>query len=416
MSEMKKIMILTADAGFGHRSAANAAAAALDEKYGKQCIVEIFNPLEDRRTPFFLRDSQSDYDRIVREIPELYRFGYEASDAIVPTTIFETALTVLLYEVLWDLIKKFQPDAILTTYPLYQAPIADIFTLHRFKIPTLTTVTDLVSVHRIWFNNRVDTCMVPTDMVKNLSIACGLSPEKVVITGIPVHPLIARENRNPKEIRASLGWYPDLPTFLAVGSKRAENLTEILNVFNHYGAPLQIVAVAGKDPDLFTQWNNIKWHVPTHLYEFSDQIPTFMHAANGLLCKAGGLILTEALACNLPIMLVNVLPGQETGNAEYVIQNGAADLATDPLTALKVLHHWMMNDGELLKQRTENARILGKPHSAYAVAELVWQAALQGPTQKTRSSNALRRPLIDLLSRNHVQWQDENKRRLRNKR
>ena len=42
---MKQILILTADAGFGHRSAANAVAAALRETYGDVCAVEIVNPL-----------------------------------------------------------------------------------------------------------------------------------------------------------------------------------------------------------------------------------------------------------------------------------------------------------------------------------------------------------------------------------
>ena len=83
----KKILILTADAGFGHRSAANAVAAALKEQYAEQVEALILNPLDDKRTPFFLRDSQSDYDRIVRNVPELYRLGYEASDAPIPGTI-----------------------------------------------------------------------------------------------------------------------------------------------------------------------------------------------------------------------------------------------------------------------------------------------------------------------------------------
>ncbi len=49
MSRPKKILILTADAGFGHRAAANAVAAALTERYGDACRVTVVNPLESRR-------------------------------------------------------------------------------------------------------------------------------------------------------------------------------------------------------------------------------------------------------------------------------------------------------------------------------------------------------------------------------
>jgi len=49
MTDGKRVLILTADAGFGHRSAANGVAAALRELYGDDCAVEIVNPLEDDR-------------------------------------------------------------------------------------------------------------------------------------------------------------------------------------------------------------------------------------------------------------------------------------------------------------------------------------------------------------------------------
>src|SRR5690242_3641033 len=103
----RRVLILTADAGFGHRSAANAVASALKEMYGDLCELAIVNPLEDKRTPFFLRDSQSDYDKLVRNVPELYRFGYDASDASVPVVIVEQALTVLLFEVMRDIVRSY---------------------------------------------------------------------------------------------------------------------------------------------------------------------------------------------------------------------------------------------------------------------------------------------------------------------
>ena len=76
----KRILILTADAGFGHRSAANAIQEGLVELYGDKVIVEVVNALDEPTAPNFLRESQSDYDRWVRNVPELYQLGYEASD------------------------------------------------------------------------------------------------------------------------------------------------------------------------------------------------------------------------------------------------------------------------------------------------------------------------------------------------
>jgi len=149
MTEPKRLLILTADAGFGHRSAANAIAAALQETHGSECTIEIVNALDDARTPALLRDSQSDYDRLVREMPALYEVGYQASDASAPSTLVESALTVLLFEVMLDLVHRIQPDVIVTTYPLYQAPLGAVFSITRRYIPLLTVITDLATVHRL---------------------------------------------------------------------------------------------------------------------------------------------------------------------------------------------------------------------------------------------------------------------------
>ena len=216
----KRVLILTADAGFGHRSAANAVAAALRELYGDDCAVEIVNPLEDDRVPAFLRHSQTDYDRIVRDMPDLYKFGYEASDALVPSVMVESALTVMLFEAMDDLVRRHQPDAIVTTYPLYQSPLSAVYTIRRRRIPLLTVVTDLATVHRLWFHEIADLCLVPTPKVQDLARLHGLPANKVRVIGIPVHPDLAREDRDSVVIRAELGWRSDLTTVLAVGGKR----------------------------------------------------------------------------------------------------------------------------------------------------------------------------------------------------
>jgi 1,2-diacylglycerol 3-beta-galactosyltransferase len=402
---MKRIVILTADAGFGHRSAANAVAAAIKELHAGECQVEILNPLDDKRTPFFLKDSQSDYDNIITNMPELYRLGYDFSDATVPSVLVDSALSVLLFEVMRDMIKKHQPDAIVTTYPLYQSPLLSVLSVGKLDIPVLTVITDLVTVHRLWFNDDVDACLVPTEAVRELAIEYGTPAEKIHLTGIPVHPNIAGEKRSQVEVRRELGWEEDLPAFLAVGSRRVERLIDMLNVFNHFGSPLQLAVVAGKDEELFQELQDSEWHIPVHLYDFVENMAPLMHAADAIVCKAGGLIVTEALATGTPLILVDVLPGQETGNAEFVVENKAGDLAEEPVLVLETLFHLMQNNAQLLEQRAENARRLGRPESAFSVATLAWQAANGQRIRKPNWLSDRRSRVIDLLERNKIKWQ-----------
>ena len=126
------------------------------------------------------------------------------------------------------------------------------------------------------------------------------------------------------------------------------------------------------------------------MYGFGENLPTMMRAADCVLCKAGGLIVTEALACGLPLLLVDVLPGQETGNAAHVVASGTGQRCDGAIEALETLCHWLDRGGALLAERTRNARRLGRPRAAYDVAELAWTAAGWDPASRTKP------PVIDL--------------------
>ena len=399
MSENKHVLILTADAGFGHRSAANAVAAALQEAYGDRCTVEIANPLENKRVPAFLRRSQADYDRIVREMPQLYKLGYQVSDGPVSSWMVESVLVVALFEVIRDLVRRHQPDAIVTTYPLYQAPLWAVYALGRRHIPLLTVVTDLAAVHRLWFHEVADRCLVPTQSVRDLALEYQLAPDKVQILGIPVHPNLARERRDRAAVRAELGWRQDLRVVLAVGSKRVSRLYDVLQALNHSALPLQLAIVAGGDETLYERLVRAEWHTTAHLHSFVTHMPTLMHAADCIICKAGGLIVTESLACGLPLLLIDVLPGQEAGNADYVVAGGAGQLATSPLDALEILYHWLDRGGALLAERARNALDLGRPCAAYDIAAQVWAAAQRGPEEGSDRHARARPKLLELLGR-----------------
>lgn len=406
MKEKKRILILTADAGFGHRSAANAIAAALEQNHPDDCEVQIINPLDDRRAPFYLRDSAADYDRLVRSAPELYKLSYDASDREFPSFLMESVLTVALYEIMRDLIRSLDPDAIVSTYPLYQAPLASYFALNRYYVPLTTVVTDLATVHRLWFSPNVEMCLVPTAEVQALALSNGVVQNKIHITGIPVSPSFAQKKRHKTDIRKELGWDAHLPTILAVGSRRVDQLMENLDVINHFGKPLQVVAVAGKDEELFAQMKAVDWHVPAHIYDFVTNMPDLMMASDAVICKAGGLVVTESLASGLPMLLVDVIPGQEEGNRDFVLRNGAGDMVETPLDMLQTLAHWMANGEQLLKERARNARKLGRPNSAAIVADLVWRSAQRGPVNKRYRTRMGRTRLIDLLTNNNVPWRE----------
>jgi 1,2-diacylglycerol 3-beta-galactosyltransferase len=375
---MKHVLILTADYGYGHRSAANAIAEALRERTGQVGSVEVINPLDDPRAPAFLREGQEDYDRLVREMPDLYKFGYQVSEGSLAGGLLNGTWTLALFTVLRDIVRQRQPDVIVSTYPFYQGILDAVFATEKRRIPLLTVVTDLATVSRLWFHPAADLCLVPTQTVYDLALEAGLPPEKLRITGIPVRPELAKGTTHPAALRQELGWSPDLFTVLAIGSKRVEHLYDSLRVLNHSGLRLQLVVATGGDQELYQRFLETEWHVETHVYDFVSEMGTFMRAADCVVSKAGGLTTSESLACGLPMILIDVIPGQETGNAQHVVSADAGELARDPIEVLEAMCHWLENGRARYEQQAHNARQLGRPHAAYAVAQYICEAVRTG--------------------------------------
>jgi 1,2-diacylglycerol 3-beta-galactosyltransferase len=372
---MKRILILTADYGYGHRSAAKAITQALQEMYGKDCQVDIVNPMDHPRAPAALRDGATNYDRMVREAPELYKITFKVGDTPAVSGIVKNSLTLMLVNAIREIIHEKQPDVIVCTYSSYQNSLSAIFDLEKIHIPVLTVVTDLATVNRLWFHPVADVCVVPTQAVYNLAMQAGLPAENVKIIGIPVRPDLMMGNQDRAAIRRSLGWREDLFTVLAIGSKRVEHLYDALSVLNHSGFPLQLVIASGGDEEFYQRCQETEWHVETHVYNFVTEMGTFMRGADSVLGKAGGLTVSEALACGLPLILVDVIPGQEIGNAEHVVSGNAGVLANDPTEVLEAMAHWLEKGRRHYQEQAQNARRLGRPRAAFDIAERIWALA-----------------------------------------
>ncbi len=380
--ERQKILILTADAGFGHRSTANALCRAFELRYGDEAQVIIVNPLDEPDALPIMRSAESDYDKLAREWPQFYKLGYKMSDLRLSTSVTEMAYVMMMYEVIAKLFHQHAPDVVVITFPTYQYPVAAYRRLSGRAVPIVTVVTDLVSLQKMWFSQSVDLCLVPTETAARLARDRDVDPSAIHVTGLPVNPALAQAPASKAEARRALGWPEDKFTVLAVGSKRVERLDAFTHVLNHAGFDLHLAVVAGGNAELYAALTHTEWHVPATIYDFVGNMPDLMHAADCIVSKAGGLIVTESLACGLPLLITQVIPGQETGNAQFVVGEGAGDMTPEPAALLETMAHWLANDRRLFLERAANARRLARPEAAYVAADLIWQIALTGAPRR----------------------------------
>jgi 1,2-diacylglycerol 3-beta-galactosyltransferase len=361
------ILILTADAGMGHRSAANAIAAALgDYAYN----VVIANPLDTQPAPALLKRSEAEYDRLVQRLPEVYRAGYTFTEEDVPRVVMEAGALVLLAQSLHQLLRKHRPAVVVHTFSMFQAAVQALMLLERRQVPTVTIVTDLGNVHRSWFYERTTSCVVPSQEAYQRGIESGLRPGQVVEIGIPVNPTLT-SGTPQDEVKRALGWPSDKRTLLLIHSKRAPAQDALIGALNHSKLDLHLAIVAAGDDAFHERLTRTDWHIACNTYNFVDNMPALLKAADIVSSKAGGLIVSETLAAGRPMLLTSALPGQEEGNVGHVLENGAGAFSTDPIRNLETIYHWLEADGALLRSVSAKARTIGRPHAAAEIAQLV---------------------------------------------
>ena len=375
MPDKKRFLILTSDSGFGHRSSANSIAKALTLQHPSDVEVSIVNPIFEESVASFLKKAELSYDSNVKNHPAIYRFAYEISESPSIKNLMEDTLTFALQKTLRQLLTEWPPNAIASTNQMFNAPVTSVLSDLDLHIPFFTIVTDLAEVHAMWFNEGPDHYYVASERVKAKALTLGMDPNKITISGIPVDPAFKLSEASPQEMRLKLGIDPDLTTLLVVGSKRVSGIFENLVILENISEPFQVVAIAGGDDDLNQRLNEHAWPFPIHVENYVDNVPEWMQAADLLVTKAGGLILSEGLAAGLPIILIDYLPGQEEGNVDFILDNDAGVIAETPEIFYQTVASWLKEHQKRLTARAQNARALGRPDAAIVIANALWQAA-----------------------------------------
>ena len=184
----KRILIITSDAGFGHRRSAQAVEKALIQLFGDAVKVQVVNPISDTEKALLLKSVEKNYNTSVKNTPTLYRLGYQLSDNRPVSDMMDGALMLALTASLKEVIAEFKPQAILNTNEMFNSAIGAALDRLDIHIPYYNLVTDLADVHALWFNKDPDAYFLASDWVRVRAIENNIPKEKLIVSGIPVDP------------------------------------------------------------------------------------------------------------------------------------------------------------------------------------------------------------------------------------
>ena len=369
----KRILVLSAAVGAGHMRAAQAVELALLEVAPPGTEVRNVDVLTLTNAPFRKLYGEAYLD-LVNKAPHVLGYFYDLMDrprrARSKRDKLRLAMATLNLRKLCDELECGGWDAIVCTHFLPAELIASMRRKRTIRTPQMTVTTDF-ETHRLWVNEPCDLYTTATDEGRLYLGHWGVDVANVRVTGIPIHPVFANEKPRT-ECAKRQGFTGDRPIVLQLsGGFGVGPIEQLFNAILAVDVPLEIVAVAGKNAKVRERLAKVR--VPSrhraHVLGFTDQIDELMACADLVVSKPGGLTTSETLARGCAMAIVNPIPGQESCNSDFLLENGAAMKVNNVATMTHKLAK-LLRDKRELNRLKANAKRLGRPRAAYDVATL----------------------------------------------
>lgn len=327
-----KILIISSDTGGGHRSAAQALSEGVLRFWqGESAVVRIVKAVEESHK--LTEKGVNLYNWILRNKQHWMKYYYWLINKVRPETrsFFLNRCAVYLKEQF----EKWCPHIVVSVHPMTQHIFARILKELKLadQIPLVTVVTDpCYGFWKGWVCDEVSLYLVANEEAKQQLLDYGVAPEKIKISGMPIHPKFHEiDETDAQTARKAFGLNPEKFTvFVNAGWVGGGNIPQIFRELVRGDLDVQAVFLAGKNEELRKEAEEIAKTAkfPVKVIGYSDEIEKLMQSANVMVSKLGGLTTFEALACRLPIIADATTPPmpQEAGTVKLIAQKGAGIL------------------------------------------------------------------------------------------
>jgi processive 1,2-diacylglycerol beta-glucosyltransferase len=367
-----RVLILSASAGAGHLRAAEAVEAACRRSHPDDHVLHV-DALTLTPVPF--RRLYADaYLDLVNRAPELMGFVYDRTNRVPrhkALDVVRLAAERLNTRRFVAFVRDFAPDVVVHTHFLPAEILAHEKKRGRLSVPHAVVVTDF-DVHRFWCCPGADRYFVARDDNRVHLAALGQPPDIVQVTGIPIHPAFSAPfDRAALRLKHELP--PEVPVVLVLaGGFGVGPIEGLVAALQAQVRDAQLVVVAGRNEALRAKLERAAAGAaaPTRVLGFTREMHEWMAVASLVVSKPGGLTTSEALACGVPLVVANPIPGQETRNATMLYEGGAAISGENPYT-IGARVSALLKDPPRLTRMSRAARALGRPRAAFDIVEAV---------------------------------------------
>jgi processive 1,2-diacylglycerol beta-glucosyltransferase len=365
----RTVLFLSASVGEGHTAAAQAVSSAVTDRWPESdCqVVDSYR----YASHVFHRVASNGYIGMVKMLPQLYRYIYNQAERATKVSAFKSWLHHYTALNLRQYIERFEPDVVVCTHAFPCGVMSEYKREFADAPPVIGIVTDFV-VHPFWIHKNIDAYAVATKAMKQALVTRGVQVERVRVTGIPIDGKFALHPAKASA-RDTIGIDRHRTTLLLMGGGLGIGpLEKALVALDQVSFDVQMVVVVGKNERLQRRLSDVAQRLrhPVVVRGFVANVCDYMHAADVLISKPGGLTSSEALAAELPLVMLRPLPGQEERNTRYLQERGVG-IRVHTSRELAPAIDRLLSDAPWLERMRRGARALAHPGAADAVADII---------------------------------------------
>ena len=371
------ILLFYASYGSGHLSAATAIEQYIRENYPDAKTLKI--DCVEYINKSINKISTSAYKSIILKTPMLWGQVYKLlkNDTILDITQFSNRF---MAKKIFTLFEDFEPDLVISCHPL-GGQITSFLKSHKKTNCKLATVMTDFSSHKQWLIGKdyTDYFFVSNIEMKTSLISEGIYPNKIYVSGIPISPNFYK-NYDKENIYKSLNIEKNKKNIIffgggSLGLSSSSNIQAILtSLLQATDESHQIIIISGKNQKLYNDFqktiNNTYHKSQIKLIDFTTELPELLPITSFVITKPGGLTITECISTNVPIILINPIPGQEKENAQYIADNkmGIWIKATKPTSEY---FQEILNDTKLIDEIKENQKKYSHINSTKNICDIL---------------------------------------------
>lgn len=342
---MRKLVIISSNnTGHGHTSIA----ASLLEQFERYPDVEVEVIQGFRLIGEAAQKAAGLYGPLTRYSKDLWKLAFEVSQQSAKVT--NEIISAAIHDNFMKLLTERHPDMILTVHSLFAGSVINILKYYGLKIPHVTLIADMIDLHTTWCEPRSDLLLCPTAESARVCRLRGCKPENMVVCGFPTRRQFCDAARS--FTRGELPKDRPLRFLIMSGGEGSGSLKKYaLTLLENFDCEVRVIC--GRNEKLhamLTQTLKPRFGERAQILGFVTDVEKHMLACDMIIARGSPNSLMEAVVCNIPIICVGALPGQEEHNPLIMVRHDLGVICDSPRRLPDVVRSLTANDGEKWKR------------------------------------------------------------------